>query len=342
MLLKVGELAKRTGLTVRTLHHYDGIGLLRPSARSESGYRLYQRDDIARLHQIQALRRFGMSLADIGAFLDRPDTPFSAIVARQIAALERQIAQATRLRMQLTQLQRQLDRGEQPALADWLTTLELMTMYDKYLSKEELEQLAFHPESQRAGEWDALVAQMRALMDGGTPSDSEQVRQLACHWMTMLERDTKANPDVARRINLLMAQEPAAQHSTGITPELLRYVTAAFTAHKLTIYARYLDPDELAHMRAQSGQHTQDWLALIAAVQQQMDAGAAPGDAAMQALARQWLALFRSYAGDRPETRDKVRLALAQEPQLMLGTWMTDQMMAFIRQSIATLPAAGK
>ena len=66
MMLKVGELARRTGLTVRTLHHYDSIGLLSPSARSDSGYRLYQRDDIARLHQIQALRRFGMSLADIG------------------------------------------------------------------------------------------------------------------------------------------------------------------------------------------------------------------------------------------------------------------------------------
>ena len=41
MLLKVGELAKQTGLTVRALHHYDDIGLLQPSARSDAGYRLY-------------------------------------------------------------------------------------------------------------------------------------------------------------------------------------------------------------------------------------------------------------------------------------------------------------
>ena len=56
MLLKVGELAKKSGLTVRTLHHYDAIGLLTPSARADNGYRLYNRDDIARLHRIQALR----------------------------------------------------------------------------------------------------------------------------------------------------------------------------------------------------------------------------------------------------------------------------------------------
>jgi MerR family transcriptional regulator, thiopeptide resistance regulator len=72
MLLKVGELAKRAGLTVRALHHYDDIGLLRPSARSDAGYRLYDRNDIARLHQIQALRRFGVALSDIGAFLASP------------------------------------------------------------------------------------------------------------------------------------------------------------------------------------------------------------------------------------------------------------------------------
>ena len=70
MLLKVGELARRAGLTVRALHHYDSIGLLRPSARSDSGYRLYSRDDVERLHCIQTLRRMGLALADVARMLD--------------------------------------------------------------------------------------------------------------------------------------------------------------------------------------------------------------------------------------------------------------------------------
>ena len=101
MLLQVGELARRTGLTVRTLHHYDAIGLLAPSARSEAGYRLYGPDDIARLHAIQALRLLGLPLAEIGGLLGAGGESLPAIVARQIAALDRQIAQATTLRERL-------------------------------------------------------------------------------------------------------------------------------------------------------------------------------------------------------------------------------------------------
>ena len=128
MLLKVGDLAKRCGLTVRMLHHYDSIGLLTPSARSDSGYRLYDKADIARLHQIQALRRFGMSLADVGAFLASPDVPLTTIMERQIAMLDQQITQASVLRDRLTRLHDQLMRKEEPELAEWLTTLEWMTM----------------------------------------------------------------------------------------------------------------------------------------------------------------------------------------------------------------------
>ena len=68
-MLKVGELAQRSGLTVRTLHHYDAIGLLAPSGRSESGYRLYSPADVQRLHGIQALRHMGLPLAHIGELL---------------------------------------------------------------------------------------------------------------------------------------------------------------------------------------------------------------------------------------------------------------------------------
>ena len=75
--LKVGELARRTGLTVRTLHHYDDIGLLRPSGRSGSlhgsGHRLYTAADVARLHQIVCLKQLGFSLDRIREYLTRPD-----------------------------------------------------------------------------------------------------------------------------------------------------------------------------------------------------------------------------------------------------------------------------
>ena len=69
--LKVGELAKRTGLTVRTLHHYDEIGLLRPSLRTEAGHRLYTTVDVARLQQVLSLRQLGFGLEEVRDCLGR-------------------------------------------------------------------------------------------------------------------------------------------------------------------------------------------------------------------------------------------------------------------------------
>jgi DNA-binding transcriptional MerR regulator len=65
MDLRVGDLAKLAKVSVRTLHHYDAIGLLRPSGRSEAGYRLYAQDDLEHLQQILFFRELGFSLADI-------------------------------------------------------------------------------------------------------------------------------------------------------------------------------------------------------------------------------------------------------------------------------------
>jgi MerR family transcriptional regulator, thiopeptide resistance regulator len=67
---RIGEVAAATGLTVRTLHHYDEIGLLRPSERSDAGYRLYSDADVRRLYRIVAFRRLDFALDEIGALLD--------------------------------------------------------------------------------------------------------------------------------------------------------------------------------------------------------------------------------------------------------------------------------
>src|SRR5690349_24034302 len=136
MPLTVGELARRCGLTVRTLHHYDAIGLLKPSLRSDAGYRLYDRANVERLHCIQALRQLGLSLADIGTALSGPEQPLAELIDRQIAQLDLELERATRLRNRLIALRGQLVAGQSPDLVEWLDTLELMTMYEKYFSPE--------------------------------------------------------------------------------------------------------------------------------------------------------------------------------------------------------------
>src|SRR3954471_9814621 len=95
--MKVGVLAKRTGLSVRTLHYYDEIGLLSPSAHSEGGHRLYTAADIARLQQIKSLRQLGFSLEQTRDCLSRPDYAPQRVIAAHLARLREQIALQERL-----------------------------------------------------------------------------------------------------------------------------------------------------------------------------------------------------------------------------------------------------
>ena len=340
MLLKIGELAKRTGLTVRALHHYDAIGLLSPSARSDAGYRLYNEADIARLHHILALRRFGLALADIGTTLTRADLSLATVVARQIGLLTEQIQQAKALRSRLSQLQGQLADGQEPDLADWLTTLEHMTMYDKNFSQEELTQLPIYTQADDVEpEWQALVAQVQALMDAGTDPDDSQAQVLATQWMAMVRRDTGNNPILFAKLNAMHEHEPSVQERTGISPQMMTFILAASKAHQLSIYRNYLDDDEFAFMRANFGKRDAEWPPLVAQVRTAMDEGHTPDSPQARALALAWFDLFRSFAGDQPATQQKIRQALQDEPALRQSGMVDERMRAFISAAMQALRA---
>jgi DNA-binding transcriptional MerR regulator len=88
MMKTVNEIAKQTNISVRTLHHYDAIGLLKPTAVTEAGYRLYDEDALMRLHLIIVYRELGFSLNQISAILDAPDFDRNRALEEQIALLE--------------------------------------------------------------------------------------------------------------------------------------------------------------------------------------------------------------------------------------------------------------
>jgi DNA-binding transcriptional MerR regulator len=332
-MLKVGELAARAGLTVRTLHHYDSIGLLVPSARSDAGYRLYHRDDVARLQQIQALRMSGMALADIGHYLDGPEGSPLAIIERQIDALGRQIDGAARMREQLVLLHAQLSNGEQPPLASWLTTLEHMSMYENYFSKEELDQLPLYRGHGAQAEWKQLVAQVKSLMECGAAPGSAAAKALALRWMTMLERDTAGNPAFLAQLDAMHENEPSVQQDTGISPQLKGYISGAMAEVKFDVYAQYLPPAVMQQMRRHYQGRVREWPALLQAVKAQMRADPSPDTAQARAMAAQWHALFQDMVGSAPETLLQFRAAVDAEPVLRMGRGMTEEMIAYLRSA---------
>lgn len=339
MLLTVGELARRCGMTVRTLHHYDAIGLLRPTSRSGAGYRLYARADIERLHRIQALRQLGLSLTGIGTALSGPQQPLAEVVDRQIAQIDRELAEATNLRERLVYLRAQLANGQSPDLADWLDTLELMTMYEKYFSPEELKTLPLHADPDVLVEWSALVGAVQSAMDRGATTDDADVQMLALRWMTMVERGTGNNPEFLMRLHAMNENEPAARAQSGITPALQAFVEEAMIAGRLAIFARYLDAPEMERMRANYGKQMYAWPMLIADLRKAMAENIPTDHPEVQQMARRWMELFRAYAGDSAVTHARIREAYAKEPDLRSGSAVNDALLDYVRGALASLPA---
>ncbi|MBB3225034.1 MerR family transcriptional regulator [Pseudoduganella umbonata] len=331
-MLKIGQLAKHAGLTVRALHHYDDIGLLRPSVRTDAGYRLYHRDDVARLQQIQALRQLGMPLADIGHFLAHSGTSPLAIVERQLAALQKQIDEAARMHAHLTALHARLARGERPELAEWLSTLEQMKMYEQYFSKEELANLRMVHDDECRAEWAALVAEVGNIMAAKTLPTSLEAKQLGLRWMTMLDRDTGGDASLIARLDSMHVNDPAIQESTGISSAMRDYIAEIMGEIKLDTWAKYLLPSEVERMRRHQRSRGKEWHPLFESIRAQFQADPEGIMPESTAVARQKHALFRDMVGDNPETINRFRAALENEPVLHVARGMTNEMIAWLHK----------
>lgn len=130
---KVGELAGLTGLTVRTLHHYDQIGLLVPSGRSSAGHRLYDAADVARLYRVCVLRRLGFALARIAEMLDKPHWQLKDAVVNHLVDTRRTAAVAARLVTRLSELTTVLDNVDGLSAEQLFSTIEEMNMLESPL-----------------------------------------------------------------------------------------------------------------------------------------------------------------------------------------------------------------
>ena len=126
---RVGALAAAAGLTVRTLHYYEEIGLL-VARRSEAGHRLYDDADVERLYRICLLRRLGFALDEIGRALDDPAWSIRSAMAAHLSDLDGRIDRESRLRARLAQLTASMGDADGPLTPDLLDVLEAMTMLD--------------------------------------------------------------------------------------------------------------------------------------------------------------------------------------------------------------------
>lgn len=236
MEIKIGDLAKRTGISVRTLHHYDEIGLLSPSFRTESGHRLYTSEDALRLQQILSLKLFGFSLSQIQQWIETPErSPLNALELH-LKVLKTELMEKEKTLSQLERIVGVLKKGEEPDVEDLLDLIEDTNMIEKYYSKEQLEQLSRR--AQTLGEdgmidvqlkWRVLIDKVRCEMAAGTDPSSEKVRTLANEWKSLINMFTGGDPGISASLQRMYENEGSERASqNAIDRELSDYIARAF------------------------------------------------------------------------------------------------------------------
>lgn len=212
--MKVGELARRTGLSVRTLHHYDEIGLLRPSRRTPSGHRLYGPREVARLQQITSLKQAGLSLREIAECLEDPSYSLRRSLDVHLTRLEEEIAAKARLRRLLEDLRDRLDEGGPPDLGALTRIIEGTVALERYYSAEELDALARRrtevgPDRMEAAqrEWMELLSAFGRAMEEGLPPDDPEVTELARRATSLVEEFTGGDAGIRASLTRMYEAE---------------------------------------------------------------------------------------------------------------------------------------
>ena len=235
---KVGELAGATGLTVRTLHHYDEIGLLRPSRRTPKGHRLYGEADVARLQQVTSLRQLGFALEQIRDLLDRRGVSPREIVELHLARVREQTALQRTLCERLERIAKHLEAAETVSADELIRTIEATTMYEKYYTPEQLEELSARAATigeerirQSQVDWQVLMDEVRAEMERGTDPADPRVQALAARWKALIEEFTGGNPGIARSLGRMWKEETNIHGiDTAATRDMGAYIQRAMDA----------------------------------------------------------------------------------------------------------------
>ena len=189
----VGEVSTLLGVSVRALHHWDETGLVRPSQRSDAGYRLYSETDIMRIQQVLVYRQTGMSLADIKEVLDEPGADAVTHLRRQRELLQGQVSHLQQMLLSIDtildmqQLGGRLSPGRDGGdLGDRLGPVYLAEAQAKWGDTEEWAESARRKARMTRADWEqahsetvALETALAEAMHSGVEPGSPEANALA-------------------------------------------------------------------------------------------------------------------------------------------------------------------
>jgi DNA-binding transcriptional MerR regulator len=244
-MYRARQFADLAGVTVRTLHHYDRLGLLKPRRRTEAGYRLYEDRDLERLEQIVALKFLGLSLKEIRILLRNgaENGSMTAALALQRRLLLEKRRMLDRAIQAIAEAQSQC--GASPALRKIIEVMEMETKNDwmeKYHTEEskakvEARKHLWSPELQErvSRQWNELIADVEAALGEDPASDKAQA--LAARWKALVDEFTGCDKDIADSVGRIWADranwpEDARQRGPAIRPDVWGFISKANKVQK--------------------------------------------------------------------------------------------------------------
>jgi DNA-binding transcriptional MerR regulator len=235
------------GVSVRTLHHYDQIGLLRPSGRTSAGYRLYDDTDLERLHDVLAYRELGFGLEQVAAILDDPQADTAAHLREQHRLVRNRIGRLTDV---LAHLEKMME-AEQMGID--LTPEEQLEVFGENWPGEEYEaeaeqrwgQTQAWAQSKRRTaafskqDWVEIKAAQQSLegelaqaLADGAPAGGERAMDLAERHRLGIETFYDCSSTMHRGLADMYLSDPRfTQHYEDVAPGLAQYVHDAIHAN---------------------------------------------------------------------------------------------------------------
>lgn len=234
-LMKVGALAKKTGLTVRALHYYEEVGLLTPAERSEKGYRLYGIKEVKRLQQILSLQQLGFPLEEIRQLLEHQEYSLQKVVNMHVARLEEKLVSQLQLLFRLRSIAEHLENGQQPSIEDFIETIKVTIMHEKYYTPEQLDTLKERSEllgdtgmQQAQQDWENLNNAFREAMENGTDPADESVQALVARMQELIQAFTGGDAGIENSLGTMYQQEgPEAASRGAVDQALFDYIGKA-------------------------------------------------------------------------------------------------------------------
>ncbi len=211
---------------MRTLHYYEEIGLLAPSARTAAGHRLYTPLDIQRLQQIRSLQQLGLSLAEVQTCLAEGEVDAIEVLTRHLARIEEQRRSLERLESQLRKLRRELEEGahgDAQTTETLLNALEFITMYEKYFTPEQQQRLKEHAD----GAIEVVSPAIRDLDQArqrGVPPHDDEAKRLLERFREAVEAVAQGDTAMVENIYKVLHEERKAREDHGISEELFAYL----------------------------------------------------------------------------------------------------------------------